>query len=120
MHRSQAQAVARINAHLGLLVGETMLDDVDELGEMGEDRTPDHDSDLLDDLDAGVAGLGGQSKVAFQLERKRGQCWEESRTQPTCHDFLDWQTALRKGKSVGTPSADATTAKALTMSKRQK
>lgn len=29
-----------------------------------------------------------------------------------CHDFLDWHTALRKGSSAGTPSAEATTAKA--------
>ena len=29
-----------------------------------------------------------------------------------CHDFLDWQTALRKGSSAGTPSAEATTEKA--------
>ena len=30
----------------------------------------------------------------------------------TCHDFLDWQTALRKGSSAGMPSAEATTEKA--------
>ena len=29
-----------------------------------------------------------------------------------CHDFFDWQTALRNGSSAGTPSADATTEKA--------
>jgi len=35
---------------------------------------------------------------------------------PVClayHDFLDLQTAFRKGKSAGIPRADATTAKAL-------
>ncbi len=29
-----------------------------------------------------------------------------------CQDFLDWQTALKKGSKEGIPSADATTAKA--------
>ena len=30
-----------------------------------------------------------------------------------CHDFLDWHTALKKGRREGMPNAEATTAKAL-------
>ena len=29
-----------------------------------------------------------------------------------CQDFLDWQTALKKGSKEGIPKAEATTAKA--------
>jgi len=53
-----------------------------------------------------------QPKEARNDEKLKVKTKKSPRGYRTCQDFLDWQTALRKGSSEWMPRADATTANA--------